>query len=96
MGPDNPLPPLRPLRDAYADLDASAADPEMAANIAYGHVRSVLPYTLQDGYSRERTATDVPVTVTSGMMVEATIGSSSTCTLTVFTLPASTLPTICN
>ncbi|MEV4515211.1 DUF5107 domain-containing protein [Dactylosporangium sp. NPDC049525] len=53
MKGDNPLPPLRPLRDIHAGIDAGAADADMAANLSYGHVTSLLPYTNQDGYGRD-------------------------------------------
>ena len=52
-GPLNPLPPLRLLGDLHDDVDGTGLDEEMARNIRYGHVSSVLPYLLQDDYSRE-------------------------------------------
>ena len=52
-GPENPLPPLRLLGDLHDDVDGTGLDEEMARNIRYGHVSSVLPYLLQDDYSRE-------------------------------------------
>ena len=52
-GPSNPLPPLRLLGDLHDDIDGAGLDEEMASNIRYGNVRSVLPYRLQDDYSRE-------------------------------------------
>lgn len=54
VGPENPLPPLRTLPDPRGGLELAAADAEMAAQLAYGHVDSLLPYTFQDGYGRER------------------------------------------
>ena len=53
LGPENPLPPLRKLADPRGNLDVSEADAEMVANLGYGHVESLLPYTFQDGYTRE-------------------------------------------
>ncbi|GAA1963097.1 DUF5107 domain-containing protein [Catenulispora subtropica] len=53
LGPENPLPPLRQLPDPRGGLDVSEADAEMVANLGYGHVESLLPYTFQDGYGRE-------------------------------------------
>ncbi|MEY9888259.1 hypothetical protein ABIA31_001899 [Catenulispora sp. MAP5-51] len=53
IGPENPLPPLRKLADPRGGLDVSEADAEMVANFGYGHVESLLPYTFQDGYTRE-------------------------------------------
>jgi hypothetical protein len=55
LGPENPLPPLRTGRDMHAEIEAEPDIPEdMVRNMAYGHVPSILPYTLQDGYTRQR------------------------------------------
>ena len=48
QGPLNPLPPLRLLGDLHDDIDCAGLDEEMARNIRYGNVSSVLPYLLQD------------------------------------------------
>ena len=53
LGSLNPLPPLRLLGDLHDDIDYSGLDAEMTRNIRYGNVSSVLPYLLQDDYSRE-------------------------------------------
>src|ERR687891_1052539 len=52
-GPPNPLPPLRLLGELHGEIDPTGLDAEMARNLAYGHVPSVLPYLLEDDYSRE-------------------------------------------
>jgi tetratricopeptide (TPR) repeat protein len=52
-GSVNPLPPLRLLGDLHDDIDCTGLDAEMTRNIRYGTVSSVLPYLLQDDYSRE-------------------------------------------
>ena len=52
-GPLNPLPPLRLLGNLHDDIDCAGLDAEMTRNIRYGTVRSVLPYLLEDDYSRE-------------------------------------------
>jgi tetratricopeptide (TPR) repeat protein len=49
----NPLPPLRLLGELHDDIDGTGLDAEMARNIGYGAVPSVLPYLLQDDYSRD-------------------------------------------
>ena len=49
----NPLPPLRLLGNLHDDIDCAGLDAEMTRNIRYGTVRSVLPYLLEDDYSRE-------------------------------------------
>jgi hypothetical protein len=53
LGSLNPLPPLRLLGDLHDDIDCSGLDAEMTRNIRYGNMSSVLPYLLQDDYSRE-------------------------------------------
>ena len=52
-GRPNPLPPLRLLGELHGDIDPTGLDAEMARNLRYGKVDSVLPYLLQDDYSRE-------------------------------------------
>ncbi|HET9291069.1 MAG TPA: DUF5107 domain-containing protein, partial [Actinomycetes bacterium] len=52
-GSVNPLPPLRLLGDLHGGIDCTGLDAEMTRNIRYGNVSSVLPYLLQDDYSRE-------------------------------------------
>jgi hypothetical protein len=52
LGPVNPLPPFGG-RDLH-HVEIRGVDEEMARNIAYGKVRSVLPYLMQDGYTRDR------------------------------------------
>jgi hypothetical protein len=42
-GPLNPLPPLRLLGDLHDAVDPAGLDAEMARNLAYGSVGSVLP-----------------------------------------------------
>ncbi|MCL7380531.1 DUF5107 domain-containing protein [Streptomyces sp. 35G-GA-8] len=52
LGPVNPLPPLFSGMDSHvAGIDE--ADDEMRRNVAYGRVRTVLPYLKQDGYGRQ-------------------------------------------
>ena len=62
-GPLNPLPPLRLLGDLHDDIDCTGLDAEMARNIAYGKVSSVLPYLLQDDYSRELVPQETSVAI---------------------------------
>ena len=55
LGPENPLPPLRSERDVHASIDAGPDIPkEMLRYMAYGRVPGILPYTMQDGYTRRR------------------------------------------
>ncbi|MFI6322841.1 DUF5107 domain-containing protein [Nonomuraea sp. NPDC050556] len=71
LGPENPLPPLRTLPDPRARLETAAADAEMAANLAYGHAESLLPYTFQDGYGRERTERELKTAVLENGILRA-------------------------
>ena len=54
-GPTNPLPPFADTRTFAADLATAGFPAEIAANIGYGTPRSIYPYLLRDGYTRERT-----------------------------------------
>jgi tetratricopeptide (TPR) repeat protein len=54
LGQKNPLPPLAGGRDLHAIEAAPDIPPEMLRHIAYGHLPNILPYTLQDGYTRHR------------------------------------------
>ena len=50
LGTENPLPPLITGRDLHTVQEADPAIPaEMRHNFAYGHLPSILPYTMQDG-----------------------------------------------
>ena len=68
----NPLPPLRSIGDLHTSVAADGIDAEMATNLAYGRVRSVLPYLPQSHYSRELTDTDHPVAVIANARLRAT------------------------
>ena len=72
-GPENPLPPLRLLGDLHDDVDGTGLDEEMARNLRYGHVRSVLPYLLQDDYSRELVPQETRVAVLENSYLRATV-----------------------
>ena len=64
LGPENPLPPLKSGRDLHVGIEAAADIPEeMLRNMAYGHVSNILPYTMQDGYTRQRCRRDFQVAV---------------------------------
>ncbi len=73
LGPENPLPPLGAGRDLHV-LDRPVPDiPEdMLRNIAYGRVPNILPYTMQDGYSRVRTPREFRVAVLENEILRAT------------------------
>lgn len=69
LGPAGPLPILR---DNGVRADAGAADPVMAAGIAYGQPFSLLPYGLQDGYGRTRRTRRVDSVVLENEWLTAT------------------------
>jgi hypothetical protein len=50
----------------------SGADAEMSAQIGYGQPGSLLPYTMQDGYSRSRHERGLPVVVLENSQLKAT------------------------
>jgi len=73
LGPLNPLPPLRLLGDLHDDIDCAGLDEEMARNIRYGNVSSVLPYLLQDDYSRELVPQETSVAVLENSYLRAIV-----------------------
>jgi tetratricopeptide (TPR) repeat protein len=54
LGPENPLPPLPPQRELHIAEPNDAIPADMQRNMAYGHLPNMLPYTMQDGFTRER------------------------------------------
>lgn len=73
LGPDNPLPPLRAMPDVHqADFDDSRIPEELRRNMAYGHIATLLPYTLQDGYNRQRHPREFRAAVLENEVLRAT------------------------
>jgi tetratricopeptide (TPR) repeat protein len=72
-GPLNPLPPLRLLGDLHDDIDCTGLDEDMARNIRYGNVSSVLPYLLQDDYSRELVPQETSVAILENRYLRAIV-----------------------
>jgi hypothetical protein len=72
-GPENPLPPLRLLGDLHGNVDGTGLDEEMARNLRYGHVRSVLPYLLQDEYARELVPCETVVAILENSYLRAMV-----------------------
>jgi tetratricopeptide (TPR) repeat protein len=72
-GPSNPLPPLRLLDVLHGDIDCTGLDEEMARNIRYGTVSSVLPYLLQDEYSRELVPQETSVAILENRYLRAVV-----------------------
>lgn len=59
IGPTNPFPPLAGDTSIDKQADLGGASPAIQANASYGRVKTISPYLLQDGYTRERTVGDL-------------------------------------
>ena len=73
LGPENPLPPLRSGRELHVVDEVDPAVPaEMLHNIRYGRVDNILPYSIQDGYGRDRNTRDFKVAILENEILKAT------------------------
>ncbi len=73
LGPENPLPPLTGERDIHAQIDPiPGVSEEMRRNMSYGRVPNILPYTMQDGYTRDLRPRDFRVAVLENDHLRAT------------------------
>ena len=73
LGPENPLPPLHVARDLHATPEAKPGIPEdMLYNMTHGRVHSTLPYTVLDGYGRQRSPRAFRVAVLENEVLRAT------------------------
>jgi len=73
LGPENPLPPLHTGQELHAVDEVDPAVPaEMLRNIRYGRVDNILPYSIQDGYGRDRFMRDFKVAVLENEILKAT------------------------
>jgi hypothetical protein len=74
LGPENPLPPLRSARDVHRTGEPiPGIQEEMQRNMAYGHVPNILPYTMQDGYTRRKEPREFRVAVLENELLRATV-----------------------
>jgi tetratricopeptide (TPR) repeat protein len=72
LGPENPLPPFGTLSDIQ-NIPAGPGVPEdMKRNMTYGMRPNPLPYTIQDGYSRQKKALSVKTIVLENEFLRAT------------------------
>jgi Domain of unknown function (DUF5107) len=75
LGPENPLPALRPRAELHrlgpGDRDGLPAD--MARQIGYAPLRSVLPVRLLDGYGRDRAPAELDALVIENDRLCATV-----------------------
>ncbi|MFJ2768795.1 DUF5107 domain-containing protein [Streptomyces sp. NPDC087300] len=75
LGPENPLPALRPLDEVHT-LDERAKEGlprDMARQLGYEPLRGILPARLLDGYGRERTETPIDTIVIENDRLRATV-----------------------
>ncbi|MEW2295418.1 DUF5107 domain-containing protein [Streptomyces sp. NPDC006743] len=75
VGPDNPLPALRPLDEAHRidDRDRTGLPYDMARQLGYAPLRSVLPARIRDGYGRTRRPTGIDALVLENDRLRATV-----------------------
>jgi hypothetical protein len=71
LGPDNPLPPLSRRKKPQFETISGVPD-DILINMAYGHVHSILPYTIQDRYTRQLRPTEFRVAVLENEILRAT------------------------
>ncbi|WP_049574275.1 DUF5107 domain-containing protein [Streptomyces sp. SBT349] len=75
LGPENPLPPLLPRDDPHR-VDArlrATLPPDMARQVGYAPLTSVLPTRLRDGYGRDRVMTELDTIVIENDRLRATV-----------------------
>ncbi|MGW2231842.1 DUF5107 domain-containing protein [Streptomyces formicae] len=75
LGPENPLPALRPLDEVHT-LDERAKEGlprDMARQLGYEPLRGILPVRLLDGYGRERTEAPVDTIIIENDRLRATV-----------------------
>ncbi|MEU4209478.1 DUF5107 domain-containing protein [Streptomyces sp. NPDC026206] len=75
LGPENPLPPLTAPRDVHSGLRAveRSLPPDMARQMRYAPLRSLLPVRRRDDYGRERVPTDIDAIVIENDRLRATV-----------------------
>ncbi|MBT2508940.1 DUF5107 domain-containing protein [Streptomyces sp. ISL-98] len=75
LGPENPLPGLRPLDESHVIDERSRAElpRDMARQVGYEPLRTLLPVRVLDGYGRERTETELDAIVIENDRLRATV-----------------------
>lgn len=75
LGAENPLPALRPLDEPHRleTGDRALLPADMARQLGYAPLRSVLPVRLRDGYGRDRTPTALDALVVENDRLRATV-----------------------
>ncbi|MEU5974669.1 DUF5107 domain-containing protein [Streptomyces sp. NPDC047315] len=75
VGPANPLPALRPLDEVHVLDERAKRDlpRDMARQIGYEPLRTLLPVRILDGYGRDRTPADLDAIVIENDRLRATV-----------------------
>ncbi|MFQ6145205.1 DUF5107 domain-containing protein [Streptomyces seoulensis] len=75
FGPDNPLPALRPLDEVHRveDRDRAGLPHDMARQIGYAPLHSLLPAPVRDGYGRTRRPRAIDALVLENDRLRATV-----------------------
>lgn len=75
LGPENPLPALRPLDETHSIDERAKRDlpRDMARQIGYEPLRTLLPVRVLDGYGRDREPTDLDTIVIENDRLRATV-----------------------
>ncbi|MDJ1132690.1 DUF5107 domain-containing protein [Streptomyces iconiensis] len=75
LGPENPLPALLPLDETHSleESERAALPAEMARQVGYGPLRTVLPARLLDGYGRQREPAQLDTLVIENDRLRATV-----------------------
>jgi len=74
LGKENPLPDLKGAGDAHGEIavDHTTISPEESKYMGWARVSTILPYTMQDGYNREKRARDFKAAVLENEHLRAT------------------------
>nr|WP_206322325.1 DUF5107 domain-containing protein [Streptomyces sp. HNM0575] len=75
VGPENPLPALAPLDEMHTvdERERAALPPDMARQVGYAPLRSVLPVRVLDGYTRRRALAPLEALVLENDRLRATV-----------------------
>ncbi|HEY9438386.1 MAG TPA: DUF5107 domain-containing protein, partial [Streptomyces sp.] len=75
LGPENPLPALRPLDEMHTvgERERAGMPRDMARQVGHEPLRTVLPVRVLDGYARDRTPTALDAIVIENSRLRATV-----------------------
>ena len=75
LGPENPLPALRPRDETHRidDRERAVLPSDMRRQVGYEPLRTLLPVRIRDGYDRDRHATDLDALVIENDRLRATV-----------------------